>query len=550
MPEETEVLYSVQQAIKELTKLDKQVGKSGKKAKDSFKKSDKAILSFDNNLTRATRNFIRGFSPAIGAAIRPTDNFLSGVIRLTTELGPLAPAVLSVGAAVGVAAAAFIDFNEVARNSTIEIQGVIKALRDTLTTTDLLSNIIDQKELRKFKDRTRELTKIQAELNIEQASATQDKLALQNRLNNNLATLKKIEANEQQSAKSIQRIRDQAFVGSGATGAILNAQITEVLDQAAKSRQSGDLERATRLLQGARQLAADAQTDKPEFFLERIRQQEREITKAPETQKVGDSALRDRLTAENELLQEQIVLATRRSQVITPKLKAIRGEKRQIEVARQELVEVKKIEELERSRAVAVKAVNTALNKQKTIYEDIGTAARAILSIASPFGGIGGDAFIDQVRGIKRIKDDLRSARNSLRADTEGGDIAAGEQLTRVNQFLEIAARLEAEGILSGALKKDLAQSRLVRTELEKILLIRGQLTEQGASSPIPTPASQLRTEAIEQATEAATLPGDRRPTVIIDVAVTGGPIDGETIKKFIPVIRREARKAVSESIA
>lgn len=542
MPEATKVLYDVNQAIKELTKLDKKVDKSGKKTKKSF---DEAGKGFDQ-----LGGAIGGLNPQIGGLITK----FSGLAATATPTGV---AMAGIAAAAVAITASFVDVAAATRSADNVIGDFLSNAKKAQRFADLLSGSEDARRAFKFEEAKDEIAirrlaiteeKIKREIARDGAAKLvvieKDKLR-------QIAAAQKSAANKTLSLQK--RLADRQrgdLVGSVGVGRPTGAAIIDLTARAKAEAEKGNLDTAEALLSRAQGLSDELGNHV--FFTNKIESANNAINRSLEGQ------IKDSKTETGTLSS------------------LVSAQQKQVDLSRQDL-EFQKGKTLELTRQLTLIGAETGvLSRQKkaekrfTAVEqgqrDIGSGQTVLANI---FDALGNEGFFRKITNAVADGFSAITSPATLRTVREGagsltliedaieraigrtapGGFTTGEidqlgKLTQISQEqLNILKTDQKAGILS------LSDRRVQR--LEAIFAAIGELqvgTQQlgpvGANQNIVSRAAELKEEANRGQQNAAKLAG--AANVSIAVVVQGGPIDGETIKALTPVIRREARKAVS----
>lgn len=525
MPEVTKVRYDTDDAIKNLDKLDRKVRKSGQTAKKSFRSAG-------------------GGAKAFGKELINLDGRASAFASQMGQMGRLAatipPHFVAIGAAVVAVTAAFVDWGEAGRTAIQNIEAAAATAKQNIESIDVLSAADTNAATRELKQELRDIQDRSADFRLQDAQVKTEQAALQTRILNRQRALDQIKDAEKQSAKDVADIRDRALAGSGASGAQLNKQIQDILDRASKVGRQGDVARQQKLLDDARKLSQDA--ERPDFFLQRILQQEQGIAKG--TDKGSDTrALQERKKA----LADEIKQLQRRNQELSIASQNILAAQK-IDKSRKIKVteEIRRIEaESDIADAIARQNENLTAGNQilQTRLSFLQGIAESFKTGSSVLFGEGFDKQAEQrgqidrqfgagQRGLAAAKaGDVEGLKQALRdIDAEQKKINAAKALndfTNAYQEREKGVKALREQIVA-AIKE---QANL-DSALGNVQTSRGEAIRSGAAAPDPT--RQLG-------------PAETKQTFNQNVQITGGAFDEATIKKLVERLAREFRKETTK---
>lgn len=520
----TKVRYDTSEAIKNLNKLDRTVRKSGKTAKTSFNKAGGSVKNFEK--------WLIGLNPQVAA-------FSGQINGAAAAIAGMNPAFVGVAAAAVAATAAFIDWGEAGRTAIQNIEAAANTAKQNIESIDVLSASETEEATRGLRQELRDLKQTQADRKIADSQIKTEQAALQSRILQRKAALDQMLEAEKQNAKNIAEARDRAMAGSGATGAQLNRQIQDILDRASKVGRTGDVQRQQKLLDDARKLAQDA--ERPDFFLQRILQQERGIATGQD--KGGGQELQKRKKA----LQDEIKALERRnkalsiaSQKILAAQKADSGRRTRVNE------EIKRIEaESDIADSIARQNENLAAGNQilqtrlgvlEGIKENFKTGASIL------FGE--GEDVQRQQRG--QIDSQFAAGQRGLQAAEVGNIEGLRDSLREIDEVQKQINAAKAKNDFTNAYKE--REDGVKRLREQIVAAIKEQANLDRALGNV----TSSRGEAIRQGQAAPNPnrelgPAETTTNQNFSINITGGNFDEATVKKLVDRLKREFRKETAD---
>jgi hypothetical protein len=527
--EKTEVLYDVSKAEKELKKLDKSVVKSGKKAKSSFGDASGGVKQFGGVLSIA--------SPQAAG-------FASQMTTIGAALAPISPAVVGVTGAVVAATAAFVDWGEAGRTAIQNIEAAASTAAANIERIDVLSAQETAEATRGLKQELRDLAQTAADRRVQDARIKQEQATLQTTILQRKAALSQIEDAERESGKIVADIRDRALSGGGATGAQLNRQIQDILSLASRVGREGDPARQQRLLDDARKLAERA--DRPDFFTQRILQQERGIA-GDRGQPGPDAAdIKERKTA----LQDEI--------------KELQTRNKELSIASQEILAAAKLDKARRSRvsedikriesesdiADAIGRQNERLLQGNQVLQTrLGLLERVKQGFQTGASIAFGEGRVTQAEQFGQIQRQFESGQRGLQA-AERGDIEGlkqalveiDEEQKKINDAksrndFTTAYKVREDGVK--ALRATIVEAIKEQSKLDEAL--GGVTTERAQQIQRGEAATPLAPRAAEQPVR------DVKQEILIQIQGLG--IDESMLQALVDKLRRELRKDTNPGV-
>lgn len=521
MAEETKVRYNTDEAIKNINKLDQRVKKAGATAKKSFKGSGKGLKDL-GNIALSTNGKMAGMVGTAG--------------NIATAIGGINPVVLGVTAVVVAAAASFVDWGEAGRKAIDGLAAAGEKAQRRLREIQVASDRQTAEATKGSKQRIREITEIQAEARIQDAKIKLEQATVQRQIIERKDMLAQMLKDEKASAQKIADARDAALSGSGRQGAQLDRQLLDLLDRAEKAGRSGDVERQQKLLDSVRDLAKDA--DRPDFFNQRVFQQEDRIQKKDESSDgIGSKKRQDAIKEEIRLLERRNRLLTIQSSELQADTKSLRGEKTQLSENVRAIEAASDANDAEAARLVLLKKLTGELGSTRSATEQFINTLQ-----------LGKSALVLKQSDLDRTAGAVGGAQaaseQGRRAIVASDPAALEAALAKLNNNLDILTSQRGNNRLTGAAELETQQFEKVRKTLETAL-------EQGFTRAINaranfTPAAEARFDQGEEVTK----PTDRdqaSTNVTINANIKGGAFDADTLKKFTEIAKREVRKATQE---
>lgn len=518
----TKVRYDTSEAIDSINKLNAKVKKAGATAKKSFTGSGKGLKDLGNMALQTNGKM----ASMVGTAG-----------QVAAAVGTINPVVLAVTGAVIAAAASFVDWGEAGRKAIDGLASAGEKAQRRLREIQVQSDRETSQQTLAAKQRIREITQIQAEARIEDAKIKLKQAGIQREIIARKDMLAQMVKDEKAAAMKIADARDAALSGSGRRGAQLDRQLLDLLDRAEKAGRQGDVERQQKLLDSVRDLSKDA--DRPDFFMQRVFQQEDRIQKQPEG--AGDQKSKKRMDTIKEeirLLEKRNRLLTIQSSELQANTKALRGEKTQLSEYTRQIEAASDVADAEKNRLVLLKQITDEIGSQRSATEEY---IRILQLGKSKAGGVS-DA--DLSRTGRALAGGEQAAEQARAAIASKDAVALEAALKALNNNLDVLSTQRRNNDLTGAAEFDVKRLESVRKTIETAI-------EQGFTKGIKgrsqfTPAAEARFDR----GEAPAAPGERdqaSTNVTINANIKGGAFDADTLKKFTEIAAREVRKATQE---
>lgn len=574
MTEKTKVLYDVNDAIKELDRLNTKVDEAGNKANQSFEKGGRGATLFGKAVDR-----LRG--PVKAAA---------GTVR--TAVGAIAslPGV-AVAAAAGIAAvvAQFIDFDGILRDSIKSIEAFNRATDTIQGTKDVFSSLGDAAINRDIRFASRAVRLEQAEnarqeVAIKQAQdlserrldIVRDELDRRERLLD--ASLSKEQSLRDRLAR--RQTRDAAADFGGPAG-------KRALDLGAAARRAafeGDIDRAEELERAAKRAAEEAGNHN--LFLRDQRSTRESINRSLEKQ-IQDQEKQTSTYAEQveeaagleDALEAALEKDERRLEVLRLQRRELRAQSKLLRVAGREATETQQADQAARDFENNARDFNNALrnggqslgeivkgfgSEVKRFFSNERQRQRFLnLTRRGAEGAVGIERVLGRVnRGEPVTAEDLEGLRESFNVLTDVVaqlQVARGEDrlstiqertLQRLENLLESGqgaiqagadfreVRGEDRVIAEGTRGPSADDYRALR---DSILKLNDSIAEPSRSTQAIN--AQARSTGAPPPTQAAA------SNVTVNATVKGGMIDEEVTRKITEIIRRELRKQTTQGV-
>ena len=599
MPQQkTEVIYDVDGATQELKKLDKKVRKSGDTAQKSFIDAEKATDQFTGGLGR--------LSPAAGKATSALSSL--GVIGGVAAAGFAAAGLAAVKFAADMfnlpglikdtnaELQALKEGNRVAQDFEDAGSAVADAQADFFFTQKREQLAFFQSSL------------VERQNDLESARVTAlEELAIQRAKFAGIERAAQKAFDKQKTLEErLKQRRQDRETAALTTGVRPEAAVGRLTQAAARAAQSGDIDRAEELVSKAEDLSAELGNHA--FFANQIKsannaidralqQQVRAAQRASSVQKTRVSSEKDQLAAASErvkTLQQEINQLRASQRLVRPQL-------RETGIAATQERRAQAGEQAARDLTRAREEIRQLEQAGFTLGDEFRALGRGILDVFSRSGpeaeklgkelfnivgqaSIARNVFEGTPQGLIRAAEDARVLQREItriRADpnfpAELADI--GE---RVDSLLETTQRaVERAGVGAGRAgigpgeeitagrdrvrqQANVAKLQLLITEEErgfadnanesadalerKLAAARAleSLTGQQFLAPEAAPGARV---ADGQAAGPGTsdIAAARQTEINLNVDITGGVFDGQTLRQLTPVIRREVRKEVSQ---
>lgn len=569
MAKVTKVLYDVDDAIKQLERLNEKVEESGDKANESLEDGAAGATLFGKAVER-----LSGGARAAGTALK------TAVTSIASLPG------IAVAAAAGVAAivAQFIDFDEILKDSIKSIEAFDQATDTIQGTRDAFSSLGDAAVNRDLRLARRAAELDQAALEREQNAIERARNISVQRLEIVRTELSRREQLLQASADKEQRLRDRLAgrTARNAADAFGGPAGRRALDLGAAARQAafeGNLEEAEALEEAARQAGEEAGNHN--LFLRDQQKTYNAINRSIEKQIAAQEEETENYQNQVEEAQGvadalQVVLdrEEQRLLILQQQTREIGTQQKLLGVAEQEAQETQAADQAARtfennardfsntlvdgnqSLAEIVKGFGSEFKRfltderqRRAFIQETGRGARGAGEIQRVLGRVtrGQPVTAQDLEGLRESFNSLSDAVARLQVARGRDEISTVQERTlqRLENLLESglgavqagadfraarsgdipiqegtrgAALSELQGLRDGILRLNDTLAQPSRTASP---LIEQQARSIGAPAPTQTAASNIQ----------------------VNATVKGGIIDAETTKQITEIIRRELRK-------
>lgn len=566
MPETTEIIYDVSQAVGELKKLGNEAEKTGKQTERGLIQGGRGLDSLGGRL---------------GGLNRTAGSTLSSLRNLSAAAGPAGVALAGIGTAIaGIVAVAF-DLPQIFKDSAKEVQDFIRATDGIRDARDRLSNLQDAAARRDIEERSRDLNLRQASLNEQQIEIQKNEVIAKDRIESAKESFRAIERELQASVNRRKSIEDQlregeieARVSEAGAGTTQERSVVNLAAAAENAALEGNLELARALTEEARRRSDELGNHV--FFTQRIEQAEQAIRDNLEEQ-VGqerrrESSLQSKLAeSQQEItdLQKQIDALEEQRRSNENERRQIRADRRRLRVERAEQRDIEVFGDSLREGRAALDNLNASVNRSTTGLENFGDAASILLGAltapvqtqeaVSELGAIKSDLreFLQRTSQTGITPETAREA-NELRIRALqtireqranlGGDFSSG----LIDQFVEpIQTGINQLTRLSGATERavdaGLDRDQSIKDASDNLENASSNLN-RAASGIQGRPANRLPQTSQPQQGLNAPAPNQTSSTINVNATVRGGIIDAETTRTITDLIRTEIRKQTTEA--
>lgn len=578
----TKVLYDTDPAVDELTKLDNKLRQSADSAEKSFDKMSKGSKLFEQGLSKVSG---------------PAGDFIGKLRNLSAEYGTAGLAAGAVAVSLSAIAAELIDIPELTKDAAAATNALNAAIEQELELLNKLDDLSSARQFRGFTNQERELDQRRINIAERQNAIDEQREVLQTRLSSYRQYYDSIDRRAEESQRTrenlerrLSGLRESAEVSS-VSNLPIGRQVLELINLSQRSSRTGDLEKAERLLDKAKEVASRT-GDQSGFFSRQIGAAESNLVSQIEKQinarKREEEAIKAQKKAAEELIrvtegQDSVLKAEQRG--LRRESRDVRRDSREIQLTRAIAQDEDKADDAARSRAAAHQQIINLLNTERSLLQqvtDIGKTAGTV------FFGAGASGLTKQIEDVKQTQDLFLRASSRLSNRTTQDDEAGAQDLVKVQQLLGKLQELRAGGGLSGALEFNVQNLEKAVEAYGKILdadklleqsgkstfkkedeggLLRGTEEAEDKLSNARLEAERLR-DALQTAADASIRINPSIPsapanaaspapanaaspavtavtqqTINVNAEVKGGIIDPETTRIIVGLIQRELRR-------
>jgi hypothetical protein len=574
MTEKTKVLYDVNDAIKELERLNKKVEESGDKANDSFEKGGDGANVFGKAVGR-----LSGPVKAAGTAIKTA----------VTSLASLPGVALVAVGAMAAVVAQFIDFDGILKDSIRSIEGFNEATDTIQQTKDAFSSLGDAAVNRDLRLAQRAVKLDQAENARAQNAVERERNRAKQFLDITKDELSRREGLLKASIKKEQSLRDRladrkTTDAAAGFGGPVGKRALDLGAAARRAAFDGDIDKAEALEEAAKRAAEEAGNhnlylrDQQSTRNAINNSLERQIAKEDQTGKKLQEQVDEAQTVAD-ALDELIDKDNQRLIVLRQQSRELGAQQKLLRTATREATETQSADQAARDFENNARDFNNAMvNGNQSLKEnvlsfgselkgffsnnaqrlgfikDVGAGAAGAGEIERVLAKVarGGRVTPAEIEGIKEPVNRLTDAVAKLQFAREEGRLTSGTEKTlermenllgSVQGAIEAAADFRAvrgddQAIVEGTRGPTGDDMRALRDSiLELNRTIGGQPTRAHAA------AINDQTQSVGAATPTTQGPSN----VTVNANVKGGMIDEVVTKKITDIIRRELRKQTTK---
>lgn len=440
----TVVTYDISQAMTRLEQLAQKLEDVADRTQDNFDRAEASTGKWEKKLAI--------LSPRLTGILGDVRTLTAGVTDFGIGVGVAGAAA---GIAIGAVAAQFIDFNELVKDSTAQIE----AFQDQVSTGFNLrkgaEGVRDAFELEKFDTRLEDIRDQQAGIAESTAAIGREKAGLEDRLSANksyytqLTQLAKSSAREREAIeKRLEGIQERKFL-RGIDKLPVEFQLKKLTDEIGRRRQGGDLEGAERLLQQAQSIQDSSGSafqsrqlaDEENKLIEALGKKQTELKSAEDAANKEAEATRNNATA----LQEQLDLLKATTQELGRQRKELQAAGKRVGLARETFQENVVARTSAQERDEAVRKINAERFVERSFAQKQVDQFKFGFDSLSP-SGAGGAGIAEQNKLVVAGKVLIQAYFNELKKGTAEADTNASGILEKLNR-------------INGALKQDPSRS-------------------------------------------------------------------------------------------
>jgi hypothetical protein len=496
----TKIVYEVQDAIKNLNKLNKESEKVGKESKEGFDTANKASGRWKKALD--------ALPPSVGKVVTSVGQFTTGV-------GAAAAGVSAAVVAVGALAAQFIDIPSLIGDANAELAQFKAGVESVLEAQNLVSSQGDARVNREIQLQRRRISLRAADVADEQNSAREKIRAINEELNAARQVASERESLEKRLANRLVARRGDQFAGQDP-----DIRAASLLEEATLQARKGNIDAAEDLVSEAESLKSELENHV--FFLQA----------SEDANKAIDSALASQISkrqTETSELEKQKKIEEDRLFALTNEATALGAQRRRIRETGREAIEEQDRQEADRTLVANTKTLSKEFEVGRSALQRFTDSARQSASVLSVEA---------RSRAAAQLGGAFQAARSigEAQAAQVRGDISLGDlddTFTReFERFRQLTAdfqnTVQREGL--GGFQFDISKLDRISSALEQ--------TSQAIT--------QANAAAVDGGVPGAATAG---PTTInVNAEVKGGIVDPAVAEQFTDIIKREVRKAILEN--
>jgi hypothetical protein len=498
----TKIVYEVDQAIKNLNKLNAEAEKVNKKTEEGFDDSNKASDKWKATLDK--------LPPSVSKVVTSISRFTTGIGGVTAGIGAAAGAV----AALGVQ---FIDLPGLIGDATAELEQFRTGANAILEVQNLVSSQADARQNRELDLQRRRISLRAADVADEQ-NASREKIRA---INEELEAAKRV-TDERESLE--RRLRDRLASRQGQKFAGLDPDIraASLLEEATLQARKGNIDAAEDLVSEAESLKNELENHV--FFLQASEDANKAIDKAIAGQI-------SKLQANTSELEKQKKIEEDRLFNLTNEATALGAQRRRVRETRREAVEEQDRAEADRTLTANTRILSKEFEVGRSALQNFKDSAlqsaNALKNITAQrqAAGVAGQAF-GAARNIAEAQAAQQRGDITLRQLDETFTREFERFRAETSQFQDI---VQSEGL--GGFQFDIDKLERITDTLADSSQAIAQLNQAAAAAP--------GTGAITPTAAPA--------TINVQAEVKGGLIDQEVTTQITDIIRREIRKVTSE---
>lgn len=572
MTEKTKVLYDVNDAIKELERLNKKVEEAGDKANESFEKGGDGAGLFGKAMER-----LSGPVSKAGGAIKTA----------VTSMASLPGVALAAAAAVAAVVAQFIDFDGILKDSIKSIEAFDEATDTIQRTKDAFSSLGDAAVNRDLRLAQRAVKLDQAENARAQNAIERERNRAKEFLEITKDELSRREGLLKASIKREESLRDRLTkrTASDAAAGFGGPVGKRALDLGAAARRAafeGDIDKAEALEEAAKRAAEEAGNhnlylrDQQSTRNAINNSLERQIAKEDQTGKNLQAQV-DEAKQVADALDQLIDKDNKRLETLRQQSRELGAQQKLLRTAAREATETQTADQAARDFENNARDFNMAMRD----------GGQSLREIVLGFGSEVKQFFSNEGQRQEFLQDTRTGAQGAAEIQRILGRVARGETVTPAdlegiregaNKLTDVVAKLQSErgqGRLSSIQQKTLermeallesatgaieagADFRAVRGDDQAIVegtrgptgddmrALRDSILKLNDSLSQPSRGASPLIEKQSQSVGASQPVQAAASNVTVNANVKGGLIDEEVTKKITDIIRRELRKQTS----
>jgi hypothetical protein len=492
----TQIVYDVDQAIRNLNKLNETADKANKEIKEGFEESGQASSRW--------KQTVDALPGSIGQVV-------TSVGRFTGVIGLASVGIAAAGAAIGGLIAQFVDLPRFIGDATAELETFREGTQRIRDAQEAVSTQQDNRINREFVLERRRIAVSQARVANLQATSDEELRLLDKSLNALKGNITETERLEERLA----RRRESRGVGAGGFSPNADIRAATLLENAQKQAQQGNIDRAEELVKKAQSLKGELENQV--FFLQA----------AEDANLAIDRALERQIEKTRELESRRQVVEDRRFQA-TNEATRLGAERKLIRERQREALEVQEVDKANRGLTQSVVNLNkefiTGRSELQKLNDTAAQTANGLKNLAA------------QNEATARAQEALRTGRGLAEAAAaeRRGEISFGQLdtifqkgledfSTQVADFANIVERQQFGGFDFDINRFDRLTEDLLN--ISKDIAAR-RLNETPTPSLSPVPA------------------GGPPPTINIRADVKGF-VNEEVIQEITDNVRRELRREV-----